>query len=149
MVEKLQKLFAMSVCYRHNLHMLHWKVKGPEFDCVHKLLDDYVGKFNEFIDEIAEMLLSFDSYPLTLQECLDLLSKDSDDVLVVESDEDYDSEEVFKAIGIMFDGLYNLYTEIRQDKSTDEYSECGGKLDEHKYWLRLENNYKNKRRMKD
>ena len=49
MKTELQKLFSLLICYRHNIHMLHWKVSGPSFMCLHKTLDEYVDKFNDFI----------------------------------------------------------------------------------------------------
>ena len=146
MTDKLKFLFALLVAYRHNIHMLHWKVVGEHFDCVHKLMDKYVDKFNGFIDDIGEMLLSLEQDPLTLQECMELLSNHESDFLVIESTRDYEGEDVFKAIQIMFNDLYVMYTSIT---SECELGDCVSKLDEHKYWLRVECYYKNMKRMKD
>lgn len=145
MIYKLKVLFAALVAYRHNIHMLHWKVVGPDFDCVHKLLDQYVGQFNTFIDEIAEMILSMGNNPLTIQECMELLDQCDSHVLIIESTEDYDTEKVYKALEIMFNDLYTLYNDISNDC---DCSECNSKFDEHKYWLRVESKYKNVKRMR-
>lgn len=146
MVQKLQTLFSVLVCYRHNLHMLHWKVVGHHFEGAHTLLDSYVSKFNTFIDEIGEMILSMDGNPLTLQECIDIVTQLDQHILIIESGEDYDSTRVYNALDIMFTDLYNLYTEISKDC---EFTDCTSVLDEHKYWLRIEGKYKNKKRMKN
>ena len=146
MIEKMKLLFAVVLAYRHNLHMLHWKVVGCDFDTIHKLLDDYVDKFNTFVDEIAEMLLSIGHNPLTLQEAITLLSDLNTHILVIESQEDYESDKVFKALDIMFNDLYTMYTDISNEC---EYSECVSKFDEHKYWLRVEGKYKNKKRLEN
>lgn len=148
MVKELQNLFAVLNTYRHNIHMLHWKIVGEDFDCTHRLFDSYVGQFNTFIDEVAEMILSLNGNPLTIQECIDVITHLDKEILVLESDEDYDNEKAFKAIAIMFESLYDMYTHISRSMSED-LSECAGKLDEHKYWLRIEGKYKNKKRMKD
>ena len=95
---------------------------------------------------IAEMILSLDGNPLTIQECMKNLSDTNAEILVIESDEDYENEDVFKAIDIMFNDLYYGYDKISKDC---EYSDCVSKLDEHKYWLRVEGKYKNKKRMID
>lgn len=146
MIEKMRLLFAVLICYRHNLHMLHWKVTGMSFDKAHKVLDEYVEQFNTFIDEIGEMLLSMGNNPLTLQESITLLTNLDSHILVVESHENYNCEEVFKAVDIMFEDLYTMYTNISEDC---DYSDCASKLDEHKYWLRIEGKYKNKKRLYD
>ena len=145
MVENLQKLFAVLVCYRHNLHMLHWKVIGLDFDCVHKLLDDYVSKFNDFIDEIGEMILSLGGNPLTLHECVDLVVKSDMHILNVESHESYTVVESFRAVGAMFATLMTSYEMLQHEDSLP--SECKSKLDEHLYWLRIECRYKNNSRL--
>lgn len=145
MIEKLKLLFAVLLAYRHNLHMLHWKVVGKSFDKAHTILDDYVSQFNIFIDEIAEMILSMGHNPLTLQESISLLDNLDTHILMVESHEDYECKEVFKAVDIMFTDLYTMYDSISRDMGGD----CGSKLDEHKYWLRIEGMYKNKKRLID
>ena len=144
MIERLQVLFSVVMCYRHNIHMLHWKVAGKDFDTTHKILDNYVSKFNLFVDEIAEMLLSIGGNPLTIQECMNVLVPSDKHILLIESKANYTSDEAYKALDIMFNDLYNIYSEIT---STCEYTDCASKLDEHKYWLRVEGLYKNKKRL--
>jgi len=144
---KLQYLFSTLVAYRHNIHMLHWKVCGEGFDCVHTLMDSYLDKFNDMVDDVAEMILSFNTNPFTLEECMDCLKKSNKQVLVIESDADFTKENVFNAIKIMFDDLCEIYTDIHKEY---EGTPCPSfsKLDEHRYWLLIENNYKNERRLK-
>lgn len=146
MIPKLQLLFAILLFYRHNLHMLHWKVVGKTFDDTHKILDDYVSQFNTFIDEIAEILLSMGNNPLTLQEAFSLLENLDTHILIVESTENYKCKEVFNAIDIMFNDLYKVYTQVSEEC---EYSDIKSKFDEHQYWLRIEAMYKNKKRLDD
>lgn len=145
-VKDLQALFAVLLCYRHNLHMLHWKVVGKQFDKIHTICDDYVSQFNTMIDEVAEMILSMGGDPLTVQESMQLLSEHAANIPIVESHTNYECEDAFKAIDVMFESLYTMYTNITNEC---ECGDCVSKLDEHKYWLRVEGKYKNKKRMID
>lgn len=143
----MKKLFAALVWYRHNLHMLHWKTTGKDFDKAHGLCDDYVSKFNGFIDEIAEMMLSLGENPMTLQECIETLDSSNKKFITVESSKDYDSEDIHHAIDVIFESIMNIYDELAEKSEIP--SDCISKLDEHRYWFRIEKNYKNKRRCKD
>ena len=143
-IKDLQELFSMLICYRHNLHMMHWKTYGPDFDTVHKLLDDYVDKFNTFVDEIAEMLLSLGGNPLTLQEVIELVTMSDRKILYSASSDNYTADNVYHSIRIMFEELYYRYSDISKNC---EFGECVSKMDEHKYWLRIESRYKNIRRL--
>ena len=145
MKNELQKLFSLLVCYRHNIHMLHWKVSGHSFMCLHKVLDYYVDKFNSFIDDIAELMLSTGINPLTLQECLELISNNDEHHLLIESTENYDANKVYDALLYMISDLFTVYNKVSEECI---YSECNSKLDEHKYWLRIEWKYKIERVMK-
>lgn len=143
---EMRGLFAMLLCYRHNLHMLHWKATGKRFDKIHSICDDYVSKFNTFIDEIAEIMLSIDINPLTMDEAIQVLNNNEKTFLLVESNHDYDYKEAFKAIDVMFTDLYTQYCIVSR---AGEFSDISSKLDEHKYWLRIEGFYKNKKRLDD
>ena len=145
MNERLKSLFAALVIYRHNINILHWKVKGCHFDCLHELFDNYGDKFNSFIDEVAEILLITGCNPLSIQACIENASNDKNNHIVLSPDDDYDCDDAPKQIGIMFSTLLNMYAEISNNK--DLTSDLQSKLDEHMHWLRLEYNYKNSRRV--
>lgn len=144
-MKDLKILFAALVCYRHNIHILHWKCIGHKFDMLHSLFDEYNDKIGDFIDDIGEMLLVNGENPLGLDECLKILTDDDTHFLILNSNEDYDCEKALNALNMMFNTLLELYDELTDDD--DISSDCISKLDEHKYWIRIENNYKNKRRM--
>jgi len=143
-MEKLNELFAALVVYRHNFHILHWKVKSCDFDCVHKLFDDYVDKFNTMIDEVAEVMLSVGMNPLCLQGCIDQLVRSGTEFVVLDPVDDYDPKKAFEITNTMLTKLMDVYCEVCKN---DIPSDIISKLDEHKYWLRIEAFYKNGRRL--
>lgn len=141
----LKILFAALVCYRHNLHILHWKVMGNKFDRLHSLFDEYTDKFGDLIDDIGEILIANNENPLGLDECLKQLTDDDNHFLMLNASEDYDCDKALNALNMMFNTLIAIYDELT--KKDDISSDIVSKLDEHRYWFRIENNYKNKRRM--
>lgn len=142
MIRDLQNIFANLIYCRHSIHMLHWRCVGTDFDSVHSMLDGYVSKMSEFIDEVAEMILSLDGLPLTFEECV---SNDSiQRVMFVEPNKTYTNKEVYKQICNIFTELYRIYSEATVKCNIGD---CASKLDEHRYWLRIEGGYKNKNRM--
>lgn len=54
----LSGLFTLLNIYEYNLKMLHWQVEGEQFDVYHELLEDYYKQIFEYIDIIAEYLVS-------------------------------------------------------------------------------------------
>ena len=139
------KIFASLIVYRHNLHILHWKISGHNFEDMHKLLDDYVSKFNSFIDEIGEMMLSLNCNPLALSDCIHILENDEEYFLMLDPSEDYDMEDALSAMDKMFTDMMVMYMTLYKEVELPD--DCKSKLDEHRYWFRIENSYKNKRRM--
>ena len=145
-MERLDQLFSALVIYRHNMNILHWKSKGCHFDCLHKLFGDYSDKFNDLIDEVAEIMLIEGQNPLCFKHCFETASEDTRDHLVLTGAEDYDFENAATAVEKMFNMLISMYTEIAENN--DLSPELQSKFDEHLYWLKLECRYKNVQRMK-
>ena len=145
-MERLKQLFSALVIYRHNMNILHWKSKGCHFDGLHKLFSDYGDKFNNLIDEVAEIMLIEGENPLCFKHCFETASEDTRDHLILTGGENYDSENSAIAVEKMFETLIDMYTEIAENN--DLSPELQSKFDEHLYWLKLECRYKNVQRMK-
>ena len=142
-MENIKRLFASLIIYKHNLHTLHWKVTGCHFDCIHELMDNYTKQFDSFIDEVAEIMLICEQNPLSLQGCIMFAEQDTEcNYLILTPTENYDAEACFKNIGVMFSGLLDIYNKTCETLP----KELSATLDQHMYWLRIENDYKNKRR---
>lgn len=144
-MDKVKSLFSALVVYRHNINVLHWKVKGCHFDCLHELLDNYGDTFNSFIDEVAEAMMCVGCNPLDFEACRATVNDDAINHIVLSGESDYDTDDIQKNIGIMFTTLITMYTEVAN--SHELPSDVQAKLDEQLYWFRLENNYKNRRRL--
>lgn len=141
-----KQLFSTLVLYRHNIHILHWKCHGRDFEAVHMHMDTYLDRFNEFIDDIGEIMMELDMNPLCLCSCMKELEGDQDKKHVcIDADADYDSVMVYRFIESMFCELMDMYKHISYDAAIP--SDVKSILDEHSQWLRLETNYKNKRRL--
>ena len=103
-MERLKQLFSALVIYRHNMNILHWKSKGCHFDGLHKLFSDYGDKFNNLIDEVAEIMLIEGENPLCFKHCFETASEDTRDHLILTGGENYDSENSAIAVEKMFEG---------------------------------------------
>ena len=146
-MDSLKTLFSTVILYRHNLHVLHWKAKGCDFDCIHGLLDTYVDKFNGFVDEIAEIMLMMGTNPLSIQDCLKIAEDDSDIThIIIDPNSDYDAEECINHVKTMFDTLMNVYENVCDED--DIPNDIIATFDNHVGWIRLENKYKNVQRLK-
>lgn len=144
-MENLKRLFSTLVIYRHNIQMLHWKVTGEHFDCVHALMDEYTKQFNEFIDAVAEIMLMTHASPLCLDCCLEFAKNDEHyDYVMISGKEDYSGEDCFAYIDRMFHDLIVRYNEVKNHDMIP--ADLASVFDNHVYWLRTEVVYKNKRR---
>ena len=64
-------LSDLNVFYR-KLQNYHWNIIGKDFFVIHSKLEEYYGKVNEQIDEIAEHILMLNGEPLgTMKDYLE------------------------------------------------------------------------------
>ena len=140
-----ETLFSALVMNRHNIHVLHWKCCGTDFEDVHTLMDSYLDKFNSLIDGIGEIMMELNINPLCLCSIIKNLEEDDEEYICISGDINYTSEKVFEHIATMFKRLIHLYEDIIEDE--DIPSDIVSVLDEHKQWLRLERDYKNIQRV--
>jgi len=141
----MEKLFAALVVYHHNFKMLHWKCVGKDFDMTHRMCDEYASKLATFIDEVAEIMIMYSAKPLCLQCCLELIRDDESHqyLLIDHNTEEFDSNSILEYVDVMFNSLNTLYSDL----CNAEISEAAkSKLQEHQYYIMLENIYKNKQR---
>lgn len=141
----LQTLLSCLILYKHNVHILHWKLKGLDFDPVHGLIGDYYSSMEGFIDDVAECSMQIGCEPVTLQQALNILENDSDNSFISLEIQDYSSSECFEKIKIMFDQLIELYDKIYQNKDIPD--SIINLLQEQQQWFRKEGHYKNRRRI--
>jgi DNA-binding ferritin-like protein len=146
-MEGLKKVLATLILYQYNIRILHWNTAGRTFDPVHELVDEYVSKFNEFIDEVAEMIIMLGGRPISLPQVLQSVATGREESKIVLSAETYYYlEDIYRKIDSMFSQLMIDYQTLVSDNSIP--SPIISKLEEHYYWLLKEGNYKNKQRLK-
>lgn len=75
LIEMVNKQVAnWSVLYI-KLHNYHWYVKGPHFFTLHEKFEELYNEASQYIDELAERLLSIGGQPVaTMKEILEMSS---------------------------------------------------------------------------
>lgn len=129
---ELTTLFKQLVCAQYNLRVLHWKVKGKGFSKTHLDMDDHTDKFNEFIDTVAEMMLSYGTNPPALADCIG-------SIRAIDPSENFDTEDTIKNMMSMYDTLIKEISVVKKDSCPSAFA---SKLDEIQYWLIIESRYK-------
>ena len=138
-MEILKQIFAELVVTEHNMRMLHWNVRGSNFDGAHGKFEEYVTEIGKFIDEIAEIMLMFNENPIDLQSCIDITTKSDNELIYLRGDEKYPASNAFAICDKIFESLLRSYVKASQEELPDDIK---GKLDEHTYFFRLELRYK-------
>lgn len=145
-ITPMQKLFALTVLYRHNIQMLHWNVVGSGFDPAHETLDGFVNTMATHVDQLAEMMKMIDQRPLQLTECVDVLKNDNAQFLIVDAG-DIDVPTCWEKVNTMFAQLYDA---TKTTKSGDEIpDDIESELESMMYYYSLEGKYKGKSRVKN
>jgi len=142
-MEKFKILLASLVTQQYNLRVLHWKVKGLSFDTPHKILDEYIDKFSQFIDQIAELMLTQGENPPSMNEIIETanIEKFNENLMMI----DYNEIQVYKGI---YDILNLIISKIQDCREGCEFSYIVSVLDEIEGYLQIEANYKTKQRIK-
>lgn len=141
-----KKLAALLICYQHNVRMLHWKVKGVDFDEAHELLGDYYDKMSVFLDDVSELGMMVGEDPICITEAFKILMDDNElKCIELQGNECFTSREAFEKIGFMFDQLIDLYDVFNKDTTLP--ISIINTLQEQQHWFRKECHYKNRRRV--
>lgn len=143
-VTNIQKLFAMEVLYRHNVHMLHWNVVGSDFDSAHATLDGFVETMSTHIDQLAEMIKVLGQVPLTLPECINVLTDDSEQYSFVNKN-NIPTSSCWAEVNVMFTGLYDKIKEVKEDSAMP--ADIVSELESMMYYYALEGKYKGRSRV--
>lgn len=138
-VSRLEMLIAVTTVYQHNFKILHWRCVGPHFDTIHELMEGYVSKIGEFLDDLTEILLmSSEGSPISLPRALSILQNGERPYIVLDGSEEYPDKKCFDVVRILFQHLLDDYAKVKGEVGEDVTS----KLDEHIYWIRKELQYK-------
>lgn len=142
----MYKLISALIVYHHNVKMLHWTCKGKGFDATHEYLDNIAKQLDEYIDVVAEIMMSKGLTIPTLVEAVNVLEQDDDNEhLVINGSDTHNCGECAEATYRMFCTLYILYEAAHEGNESDIVSI----FDEHMAWIRKEGFYKMKLRLSD
>lgn len=90
----LRFLLAVLLVYRSNFHLLHWLVKGANFNTLHEQCKEYYEMLLDDADEVAEMLMRTGAKPVNYKEASDLLENCKEkDFKMLSSSTEYNSDE--------------------------------------------------------
>lgn len=133
-------LLAALQKQQYNLRILHWKSTGLDFHTTHvEVLDGYIDKFGEYIDQVAEMMILVNEKIPSAKELENIASKSKVDMELPVKE--YDSEEIFSSIYKIF----NLIISVIDKCSKNNYpSYIQSELDSIMYWFQIEGRYKTK-----
>jgi len=143
-----KKMMAIFIYYSHNFKILHWKIKGHDFEIYHELTSKYYDQLDSYVDVIAEIGLTYDEQPLDLMEAYDILKTDEGEFKILKGTDDYSSEDVIEDIDIMFESMMVNLRKLLEEEKVNKNPGVKAKLETIYEWLDLEKNYKNKRRKK-
>lgn len=138
----LRKLISILVLYQYNLRVMHWKCSGSKFPYIHTLIDEYISKYNEFIDTIAEMNLalggSIPSYNDINSDLSDINSDFEGFSININSNDYISGEDIYKGLNIIFNNTLILIENMYEDQP----SWIKSNLDNIITYLNIEGKYK-------
>lgn len=115
---------ALVLFHKHNIHLLHWNLKGDKFLSFHQYFGELYDEMESQIDTITEMYIQEGGTPITYKEMLDLLNADDTDHAYTKSDTLYTMEEaitlaiqIFNEIIDAIDACYDEDSIPRAHKS--------------------------------
>ena len=132
--------------YRHNMQILHWKATGVHFNEIHSLCDEYTFQLGRYIDSVAEKLIMLEQNPLSICDCVGILSQDNHHhYLQLDPNETYCNIEAYRAIEVMFTDIMSAYNAVLFKVTMDPGMKSS--MESELEWFELECRYKNKQRL--
>lgn len=137
---------ALLTLTENNMRVIHWKLKGDDFDVVHPRYASYYEKLGEMMDETAEQMITMGHIPMNISNTLMHLGKDIGvDATIMNPELDYTSRIADETTYKMFSELYDFASHLAVDAAlpTDVQDVFMG----HAKWFRIEGLYKLGRRV--
>ena len=132
---------ALLTLTENNMRVIHWKLKGDDFDVTHSRYGMYYEKLGEMMDETAEQMITMGHTPMNISNALMHLGKDIGvDATIMNPELDYDSQIADKATYKMFKELYNFASSLAVDAALP--ADVQDIFMGHAKWFRIEGLYK-------
>lgn len=143
----MRRLFALLLFQQHNLHMLHWKASGKNFQKTHEFIDEMYNEMIKHLDTVAEIMLQHDYMPLTFPEVYEELANNDKEFFVISPNNNYSDEEVFKILQVIFRNIIDEIQEVKNEGELPDYHKS--ELDTLQSYYSLKANYLFKQRLND
>ena len=137
---------ALLTLTENNMRVIHWKLKGDDFDVVHPRYASYYEKLGEMMDETAEQMITMGHAPMNISNTLMHLGKDTDvDATIMNPELDYTSRIADETTYKMFNELYDFASHLAVDAALP--ADVQDVFMGHAKWFRTEGLYKLGRRV--
>jgi DNA-binding ferritin-like protein len=142
----LSTVLSALVNHQYNLRILHWRTTGTAFDLSHKIFEEYIDKFSDYIDKVAEMKLTLndENHVNSLNELVKIANY-FDLNHPIDTNKNYTWNEAFAVIQTIFAQITHILEEVQNSNRYPSY--INSELDGMIYYFRLEGQYKNRQRL--
>lgn len=132
---------ALLTLTENNMRIIHWKLKGNDFDVVHPRYGMYYEKLGEMMDETAEVMITMGHIPMNISNTLMHLGKDIGvDATIMNPELDYTSKIADETTYKMFKELYDFASHLVVDAALP--ADVQDIFMGHAKWFRIEGLYK-------
>lgn len=132
---------ALLTLTENNMRIIHWKLKGNDFDVVHPRYGMYYEKLGEMMDETAEVMITMGHIPMNISNTLMHLGKDIGvDATIMNPELDYTSKIADETTYKMFKELYDFASHLAVDAALP--ADVQDIFMGHAKWFRIEGLYK-------
>ena len=132
---------ALLTLTENNMRVIHWKLKGNDFDVVHPRYGMYYEKLGEMMDETAEVMITMGHIPMNINNTLMYLGKDIGvNATIMNPELDYTSKIADETTYKMFKELYDFASHLAVDAALP--ADVQDIFMGHAKWFRIEGLYK-------
>ena len=132
---------ALLTLTENNMRVIHWKLKGNDFDVVHPRYAMYYEKISEMMDETAEIMITMGHTPMNISSALMHLGKDTGvNATIMNPELDYTSKIADETTYKMFKELYDFAAHLAVDAALP--ADVQDIFMGHAKWFRIEGLYK-------
>lgn len=132
---------ALLTLTENNMRVIHWKLKGNDFDVVHPRYGMYYEKLGEMMDETAEVMITMGHVPMNISNTLMHLGKDIGvNATIMNPELDYTSKIADETTYKMFKELYDFASHLAVDAALP--ADVQDIFMGHAKWFHIEGLYK-------
>lgn len=108
MEEKFRLLLSTIHIFSSNMRVLHWNVKGLEWNAGHETMQEYYEMLDKDLDKVAEIGMQLNVIPVSIQEALEIADKSSVGIISLKGTDNFTIRDCWKYSQDMFNVLIDL-----------------------------------------